>query len=348
MNLSAVDLIKNEIFKVLVYEHPADDAKIKWKSLHSTLASREDRINIDIYVRHFWLSNYEFSTEDKIYKSFKRKTTSDKIRIKKFLDHLVKEAEYYKKITMPLSIDWRQQEEKSIYDSLVALNIFKVTQVRTFLLALLAQREKKLITLTDLKECASALENFHFLFSAITSSRASGLESKYSKFARDLRSCTNTKSSREVLNDLKNDLIQKVPPLETVREGFKRLTYTNDETRNKKLIQYIFRRWEQFLFQTDELEPAQNSIEHVVPQSDKKLEHCVGSIGNLLPLGGEINNLADTKDFKTKIELYKESKLSIVAEFVKKYEGRTDWTEKEINERTLEIADLAFTHIWNL
>lgn len=348
MSLSTVDLMKNEIFKVLVDEHPTDKAKYKWKTLHSTLAARDDRINIDIYVRHFWLSNYEFSTERKIYKSFKRKTNSNKIIIKEFLDHLVQEADYYKKITTPSMIDWSQQEEKSIYDSLIALNLFKVTQVRTFLLALLAQRDKKLLKLTDLKECVSNLENFHFLFSAITSSRASGLEGKYSKYARDLRSCKDTKSSGELLKELKEDLKQKMPALETVKEGFKGLTYTNDETRNKKLIQYIFRRWEHFLFQTDELEPAQNSIEHIVPQSEKKLEHCVGSIGNLLPLGNQINNLADTKDFKAKIELYKDSNLSVVAEFVKKYEDRTDWTEKEINERTLEIADLAFTHIWNL
>lgn len=348
MNLSAVDLMKNEIFKVLAEEHPADDARNKWKSLRSILTAREERINIDIYVRHFWLSNYEFLTEEKIYKSFKRKTNSDKILIKKFLDHLVKEANNYKKITAPLPTDWRQQEEKSVYDSLVALNIFKVTQVRTFLLALLAQREKKLIDLTDLKECAGALENFHFLFSAITSSRASGLESKYSKFARDLRSCNDTKSSRKLLEELKEDLKQKVPTPETVKYGFRGLIYTNDQTRHKRLIQYIFRRWELFLTKTYEVEPAEFTLEHVAPQAEKKLAHCVGSLGNLLPLGGQINNLADTKNFKDKVELYKASKLSIVAEFVKKYEDTTIWTEKEINERTEDIAELAYTQIWKL
>lgn len=348
MNLSPVDLMKNEIFKVLADEHPIDAAKFKWKSLHSALAAREERIDIDIYVRHFWLSKYEFTTEDKIYKSFKRKTNSDKALIKAFLNDIVLEADYYKEITMPLSTDWKQQEEKSIFDSLSALNIFKVTQVRTFLLALLAQRDKKLLDLTDLKECATALENFHFLFSAITSSRASGLESKYSKYARSLRSCKDVKSSRDVLKGLKEDLKQKVPAPETVREGFKALVFTNEETKHKKLIQYIFRRWEIFLDQTNELEPAQITIEHVAPQSDAKLAHCVGSIGNLLPLGGVINNLVNAKDFQAKIILYKQSKLSIVAEFVKKYEAKKAWTETDINDRTVEISDFAFTKIWKL
>jgi Protein of unknown function (DUF1524). len=348
MNLSPVDLMKNEIFKVLADEHPVDAAKFKWKTLHTVLAAREERIDIDIYVRHFWLSKYEFTTEDKIYKSFKRKTNSNKALIKAFLNDIVQEADYYKKITMPLSTDWKQQEEKSIFDSLSALNIFKVTQVRTFLLALLAQRDKKLLELNDIKGCATALENFHFLFSAITSSRASGLESKYSKYARSLRSCKDIKLSREVLKDLKEDLKQKVPAPETVREGFKALVFTNEETRHKKLIQYIFRRWEIFLAQTNELEPAQITIEHVAPQSDAKLTHCVGSIGNLLPLGGAINNFADTKDFQAKIVLYKQSKLSIVADFVRKFETKKEWIETDINDRTVEIADLAFTKIWKL
>ena len=225
---------------------------------------------------------------------------------------------------------------------------FKVTQVRTILLALLAQREKKTLELTDLKECVTMLENFHFLFSAITSSRASGLESKYSKYARSLRSCKDAKSSRIVLTELKEDLKEKVPALETVREAFKALTLLNDETKHKKLIQYIFRRLEVFLTETNELEPAQITLEHIAPQSDVKLAHCVGSIGNLLPLGGIINNLADTKNFQEKIQLYKKSRLYVVSEFIKKNENKTEWTENDINERTLEIADLAFTKVWKL
>jgi hypothetical protein len=348
MSLSPVDLIKNEIFKVLADEHPIDDAKDQWTALRSTLAKRDVRIDIDVYVRHFWLSNYEFTTEDKIYKSFKRKTNSDKTAIKAFLDKIVREANYYKRISTPLASDWKQQEEKAIFDSLIALNTFKVTQVRTLLLALFAQREAKLIDLRDLKRCMIALENFHFLFTAITSSRASGLESKYSKYARRLRDCHSAGESKRLLQDLHNDIKQKMPALDAVREGFKALVYTDDETRHKKLIQYIFRRWEKFLGQTNELEPAQITIEHIAPQSDQKMAECVGSIGNLLPLSETINHLADDKDFRTKISLYKKSKLSVVAAFVKEHSAQTEWSRADIDKRTIEIADLAYKKIWTL
>lgn len=346
MNLSPIDLMKNEIFKVLADEHPVDAAKFQWKTLQQTLAAREERIDIDIYVRHFWLSKHEFVTEDKVYKSFKRITKSKKALLKEFLGDIVLEANYYKKITTPLQVDWRQQEEKSIYNALIALNIFKVTQVRTLLLALFAQREKRILDLTKLKEFLNVIENFHFIFSAIASSRASGLESKYSKYARRLRSCADSDSCAQLLLDLKADIKQKLPPLEAVREGFKKINYTDDEAKHKKLIQYIFRRWELFISKTHELEPAQITIEHITPQSDRALGDAVGSIGNLLPLGEEINNLASAKEFKKKIKIYQQSKLAIVNEFVSKYKTNNEWTKKEVDDRTIEIADLAFTKIW--
>ena len=71
MNLSAVDLVKNELFKSLPNIHPDDDAKTKWKRLRALLLSRKDKINIDTFFRHFWLSNYSFTREGKIYKNFK-------------------------------------------------------------------------------------------------------------------------------------------------------------------------------------------------------------------------------------------------------------------------------------
>jgi len=348
MNLSPVDLIKNEIFKTLVDEHPVDNAKFKWKQLYTTLAARDDRLDIDVYVRHFWLSNHEFTTEDKIYKSFKRITHGDKVTIKTLLDQLVDESDYYKKITAPISADWPQQEEKSIADSLVALNIFRVTQVRTLLLALLAMRKKKLVGLTDLRDCLMVLEKFHFLFSAITSSRGSGLERKYSKYARSLRSVGTAKDAKRVLSELKTDLMQKVPPQEAVRDGFRKLAYTTDETRHKKLVQYIFRRIELHLSKTNEIDVGTITIEHIAPESDAALADSVGLLGNLLPLGTALNNQAAADSFVKKIPLYRNSTLRVVGDFVGRYGSQTTWTEADIDNRTTELADLAFTHVWKL
>lgn len=348
MDLSPIDLMKNEIFKVLSDEHPVDNAKFKWKALQANLNAREERINTDVFVRHFWLSKFEFTTEDKIYKSFKRITKGDVSTIRPFLDDLVKESDNYKRVIAPQLSDWKQQEERAVYNSLAALNIFKVTQVRTLLIALLAQREQKLVDLTSFRVCTTMLENFHFLFSALTSSRASGLESKYSKYARNLRACKKAIETEAVIKGLRDDLKQKVPSVEATREAFKKLSFTDDETRHKKLIQYIFKRWEMWLQGTNELEPSQITLEHIAPQSNEALVQCVGSIGNLLPLGGTINGLAGAEDFKSKLELYKGSRLCVVREFLSHYGECQEWGEAQINARTIEIADLGYNSIWKI
>jgi len=67
-----------------------------------------------------------------------------------------------------------------------------------------------------------------------------------------------------------------------------------------------------------------------------------------LPLGEKLNSDAEADDFKAKVRSYKQSKLMVVAEFVKRYGRLEHWGEQQINNRTAEIADVAFTQIWKL
>ncbi|EHL07329.1 hypothetical protein HMPREF0322_01889 [Desulfitobacterium hafniense DP7] len=346
MNLTTVDLVKNEIFKALRSQHPNDDAKDNWKKIRTNLSLREEKVNIDTYFRHFWLSKYEFTTEDKIYKSFKKLVKQNKIQMDQFLEDLIYESDNYKKVTDPLLTDWKQQEEREIFNSLMALNVFRVTQVRTLLIALLTQRNKNEITLTDLKRVLKIVENFHFIFSAVCSSRASGLESKYSKYARRFRECKNNRDTRKVILDLNVDLKEKLPAQNTFVENFGNLYFTNDETKHKRLIQYIFKTLESSLRKTDELEIANITLEHIIPQSTVMLSGAVGKIGNLLPLAGSINNLVDRKDFKTKMVLFEKSELRVVKEFIKENSTKDNWTEEDILQRTEKMAIMAYNNIW--
>ncbi|MDY6783065.1 MAG: hypothetical protein SW833_11055 [Cyanobacteriota bacterium] len=49
---------------------------------------------------------------------------------------MVSDAALYAKITSPLAEDFKQEEEKDIYKSLVALKIFNVSQQKPFVLSL--------------------------------------------------------------------------------------------------------------------------------------------------------------------------------------------------------------------
>ena len=346
LNLSPVDLIKNDIFKNLRRTHPNDDAKTIWKNTVKELHSRKNRVNLDTYFRHYWLSKYGFNRESKIYKAYQKKRDASEIDHKEFLDELKIEAKYYNIVSNPEINDWPQQQEKTIYKALIALEIFNVSQIKTFLLSLLNQRKLNKVRFAHFKEVVENIEKFHYKFTAITSSSASGLEGKFSKFARDLRDAGDRGQSKRILDELTDYLRTKSPDRSSFIESFKRLSFKNDFTKDKKLIQYTFSKIERHLQGTNELDIYQFSLEHIESQTGSTFRNF-DRIGNLLPLSEALNNEADSKPFTDKLPIYGRSSLSIVSHFLSRNGSKTNWTEDDIDQRSQYIAELSFDQIWN-
>jgi len=348
MSLSSVDLIKNWIFRQVRKTHPSDGAKEEWRKIGAELRSRQSTIDIDTFFRHHWNSKYGYSSEDRIYKSFKTLTQNGEISdAKEFLKALSSEAKTYNKICNPLEIDWKGQAEKSIYSSLSALNLFKVTQTRPFLLALL--ENKKNIKTPHLIGIVKTLENFHFIFTAICSSRASGLDGKYAKSAKEIRYSTNKTDSKAILNDLIESLIQKIPSESIFIESFSNLWFCNTYEKDKKLIQYLFGKIEAFRQGTSELKINEFSLEHI--QDQKHNSPHMGMIGNLIPLSASLNNkIPENSTLQTKLTYYKESSLNTVKETVKEIESKNlkEWTDEEIKRKTKLIGQEVYKSIMKL
>ena len=346
LNLSPVDLIKNDIFKNLRRTHPNDDAKTTWKATIRELHSRSNRINMDTFFRHYWLSKFGFNRESKMYRAYLKKRDTGQINHKRFLNELKQEAIYYNVISNPEVGDWRQQQEKSIYKSLKALDIFSVTQVKTFLLALLNQRKRNKIRFPHFKEAVGNIEKFHYIFTAISSSSASGLEGKFSKYARDLRAAGTRTDSKAIIDELTDYLRNKRPDKPTFVENFKKLSFHNGYTKDKSVVQYTFSEIEKYLNGTDELTMYQISLEHIHPQGGSSFRNF-DKIGNLIPLSEELNNQADSKSFVNKIPIYKNSSLKVVEQFVNNHGLKTAWTEHDIDIRTEYLANEAYDNIWH-
>lgn len=338
MSLSSVDLIKNWIFKKIKKSHPSDTARETWKRLNNELCSRTSAIDIDTFFRHHWNSKYGYSSEDRIYKSFKSLTKNGEITdAKEFLNTLLSESQTYNKICNPLEIDWKGQTEKGIYNSLSALNLFKVSQTRPFLLALLESKSN--IKTPHLLEILKSLENFHFIFTAVCSSRASGLDGKYAKSAKEIRNCTSKTESKDILNDLIESLKQKIPSESIFIESFSNLWFCKDHDKDKRLIQYIFGKIESYHHNQNELKINEFSLEHI--QDQRENGDWMGCVGNLIPLAIRLNNeIPSNSSFTQKLVHYKRSTLSTVESFVQEVESKNikTWTEENIIERTNEIA----------
>ena len=96
-------------------------------------------------------------------------------------------------------------------------------------------------------------------------------------------------------------------------------------------------------YSSNELVPNSFTIEHILPES--VATEYVGMIGNLLPLGEQLNNDLSNKAFKSKMTRYPESQYTTVKRFVEENKEKEEWGEKEIVERTKCIANVMYYNI---
>ncbi len=250
---------------------------------------------------------------------------------------------HYYMISAPSRIYWKQPEELQIYSTYEALDIFGVIQVRTFLLALTNVKMDNKISHKEYIKILKFLEYFHFVFNAICSSRPSGLERRYSSYARKLRECSNKSESKRCIRELINVLLETIPTYDYFENAFLRLRFTSVNTKDKKLVQYILRKLETYSSKTMELQPLSFTIEHILSESARN-DEC-GMIGNLLPLGEKLNNEIQDKNFKYKIERYAESAYKSVSEFLTMYGGSEEWNEGQIIDRTKYLAKILYDNM---
>ena len=347
-NLEAIDLIKNSIFSVLSEEHPSDKAKKLWADIQKNLQD-ESR---DLFYRQFWISKYSFSTNKNLYKAFNDKINCTKERYEAFLKELELESKWYQSIINPIYEDYPNQDFRFEYEALKAFKIFNVTQVRVILLALKRAREEGRIGFKDYKRAIELLEKFHFIYIAVCSQRGSGIERVLSTNALRISNTENSNDMNKAIDILIEDLKSKVPDYEIFKANFEKIIFTNKITKQKKLIQYIFKKIENLSRSTDELAVNNISLEHIMSQSEN--EDCIGKIGNILPLAKKINSDMGNVEFSEKIKYLEGKKenegseLNIVKEFVKEYKDIDKWDEKCINKRTEDIAYKSYHEIWKI
>lgn len=335
--LAPLDIIKNIICSVVDTTQPIDDIDESWRKIKGYMA--ECKTDITVFYRHFWLSKYNFTTNKRLVTDFKLKISKNINVYREFVSSLEEAAIDYRRISSPLSQDWNQAEQRNFYMHFYALNLFNVTQVRILLLSLLNVYREKKIKFRTLKDTFEFLEYFHFVFSAICSSRASGLERRYSSYARKLYTAANKIEVSQHLKELCQLMHESLPTFDNFKENIRKLDYTPND-KHAKLFQYMLKKIESYCSPTDEITITSFSIEHIKPISDKA--SCVSKLGNLLPLGIDLNSDIGSKTFKQKIEAYKQSRYQSVIKFVEKYKDKGDWTEVDILDRTDRLADILY------
>lgn len=345
INLSPVDLIKNKLLASWGTAYPIDFALSKWTEISNNLSSRANSVSIDDYAVHHWTTIYPYTSNRNLYKSFKKRLSDIKTPLdpQKYLIDLHGKSSLYIKIASPMQADWKQTDQRPIYDSLMALRTFNVSIMRSYVLSLLTARENRKITQKKLISTLRFIENFHFIFNAVCSLRPSGIEGIYATHARTLNSTSSHAEARKNIDELISKLKKRLPTDEGFKNKLKALTFTNTNTSQKKLIQYLFIRLEQAA-SSSEFEPKDLTIEHIMSQTTG--HPIVGTLGNLIPLGSNLNEAAGDAPFAKKIISYSKSEFEIVKKFTELNAKKTSWHNKDIDEWGDILAKLSVDVFW--
>jgi hypothetical protein len=200
-DLALSDLLKNHFAKLIKSRGDVDLVKHKWAEILGTLKGSPIPIEADTFFVHSWASRYEATTQQKAFKKLKEKINKD--NAKAFLTDFVKDGSYYRSIFDPQAY-WRKEQEDA-KGSLAALNLFRVTQPTPAVLSLVRSYREDKIKLGSLRRALAAIEDFHFLFTAVASSRSSGgISAMYSSFGRKLYESRDANQAGLEIKELRN------------------------------------------------------------------------------------------------------------------------------------------------
>lgn len=343
-DLALTDLVKNHFSKHLKAKGSVDHARIKWEKILETIHNSSVDISTDYFLYHFWASRYDSTPLKKLFPKFKKRVT--KSLADKYLDDLVSDSKLYRSILEP-SYGW-SKNENDVSRSLSMLQIFKLSQATPAVLSLVRAYKNNNIKYAKFRKGIKAIEKFHFLFTAITSSRSSGgISFMYTSFAKKLFDATTSQQCSEEIDALIKKLQDRVPSIEEFRVAFKEVVFTNSNSKQKNLVRYIMRGLSEYYSYKYPVDFDELTIEHIHPQSkasDNNWSDVVGCLGNLLYIDQAMNEKLSTKSFDEKVSILKAAGYDI-PDFMTNVEK---WTPELVLENTYEMADTAYNQIWKI
>ncbi|MGH8729123.1 MAG: HNH endonuclease family protein, partial [Burkholderiales bacterium] len=124
--------------------------------------------------------------------------------------------------------------------------------------------------------------------------------------------------------------------------------YTDNITRQRKLVKYILVGLEQQTPYPAAVDYEQMTIEHLASQSligeGEFNDPLVGQIGNLLLVSDELNGKLKDKSFKDKKKILLDSGFKLPEQL----EAASTWGPAQIRQRTQTLAERAYNDAWKL
>lgn len=343
-DLALSDLLKNHFVRNLKPKGSVDSAKLKWEKILEIIHGSEVDLDPDNFIVHSWQSRYDVVTKGKAFKKIRGAITKSKAS--EHLDMFLQDASLWRAIFEP---EYKfGKVEREVSRSLSVLREFRVIQPVPGILSLLRAYDQKIIKLKKLVKALRAIENFHYAFTAVTSSRSSGgISGMYSSFGRKLFEAEDSNQAGGEIQELIGKLRDRFPSPTEFDASFEQIYYTKNHTTQKFVVRYTLERVSEF-----EEQPALGSleyrtIEHLLPQSsiDEGVSaEVVGQIGNLILVDAKTNGELSNKSFFEKKEIL-EAKGYRLPTILRDAE---ELSPEIIVQNTRRISELARSDIWKI
>jgi hypothetical protein len=346
-DLTVADLVKNHLTKLIRTKNAnVDTTKDKWNTVVETLEDSEAELRVEEFLHHLWLSEYEYTTAKKLFKAIRKQV--QKSSAKAFLDTLLRESKLYRQIHEPAYGKWTKEEEP-LQASLRALGLFRVKQQIPMVLSVLREYRKGGIKLKHAVDILQAIENFHFKFTAISSQRSSGgISFMYALHARNLLAAATLPEKLNEISTLKTKLRAKIPSYQEFEATFSELGYSEQFTKQKKLVQYVLARFTSAAASGIAIDMEKMTIEHLASQNAKHptalQANDIARIGNLLLVDNKLNGKLANKPFAEKKAALVKSNVPLDDLIT----AANDWQGPQIRKRTQQLAKLAYEKVWKV
>lgn len=346
-DLTLSDLVKSHLSRLLKPTNKGVDlAKDKWTEIAETFEESQADLSVSTFIHHYWLSRYDYVTEKKLYKALRKQIKRENALA--FLNDLVRESKIYRQIHEPSYKKWKK-DDLDIRDSLIAMNLFRIKQQLPMVLAVMRHHADGTLRAKRVKQILSAVESFHFSFTAVASQRSSGgISFMYASAARNLHDAVSPAAKSKVINGLRAKLKSKLPPFGEFEARFLELRYSAKFTRQKNLVRYILTKMTQHNSTGISIDPERMTVEHIVPENPPKptglSDEQVASMGNLILLDPKLNNKLGNKSFADKRKILRHANIWL-DEGIRQ---ASTWGASEIEARTKALATQAYNDVWPL
>ncbi|MBG0741316.1 DUF262 domain-containing protein [Paeniglutamicibacter antarcticus] len=325
-DLTTADLLKNYLFSAS--KHYFNFVESQWTSLESNFEKPDDLVK---FLRYEYVSRKGPTSSRKLYRSIQTDVNGSSVRVKKYIQGLIKAQAVYGALREPESPFWADVNV-DVRDALYAYRRFGFEASFPVLIAAF-QTWKKVDAAKLLVKVAKWSVRAQF------AGRLGGgvAEDAFGETAARIsdKTVTNQTGARDLLGRI-------IPPDSEFILAF--TTYGDiSVSRAKYLLAMLEKASDEKAGRPEralEWYSRNVTIEHILPQSVQNSTadpSVINQIGNLALLEKKLNHQAGSKPFINKRELYEQSQYVLTKDLA----AKQDWNAASVSDRTVLLSELA-------